>query len=407
MARSLSSIWLKSMRRLSKAQSAQGRKLLKGLLPTSVRAVPVRRAKAVKPITIKPLKPLGVVKRIKTVTAPSSRAAKPARKPPAAPADGGAGLPGAWSRSYFASPPAPARRMQYWLYLPAGAGGKPGASAQFDAPLPLVVMLHGCQQTVAEFATATRMNALAERKGFAVLYPQQSAAGDAHRCWHWYKRATQQGQGDVALIAALIAQVQRQHDLDASRTYVAGLSAGAALANIVALRHPELIAAVGLHSAPIFGTADSSLSAYRAMQRGSVLSHRKVAREFAEAMPPPSARLGMPAIVIHGARDPVVRRVNMDQLAQQFEIINTSAITRAEPVRRSYPARVGGRNPKPGYQTTTYYAGRKPQLLTCEIASLAHAWSGGDESVAFSTRAGPDASLMMWSFFAHHRRTPV
>ena len=232
MARSLSSIWLKSMRRLSKAQSAQGRKLLKGLLPTSVRAVPVRRAKAVKPITIKPLKPLGVVKRIKTVTAPSSRAAKPARKPPAAPADGGAGLPGAWSRSYFASPPAPARRMQYWLYLPAGAGGKPGASAQFDAPLPLVVMLHGCQQTVAEFATATRMNALAERKGFAVLYPQQSAAGDAHRCWHWYKRATQQGQGDVALIAALIAQVRRQHGLDASRTYVAGLSAGAGLANI-------------------------------------------------------------------------------------------------------------------------------------------------------------------------------
>ena len=71
-------------------------------------------------------------------------------------------------------------------------------------------MLHGCQQTAPDFAAATRMNQLAERKGFAVLYPQQSAASDAHRCWHWYQRTIQKGQGDVQVIADMITQVQQR-----------------------------------------------------------------------------------------------------------------------------------------------------------------------------------------------------
>jgi poly(3-hydroxybutyrate) depolymerase len=75
--------------------------------------------------------------------------------------------------------------------------------------------------------------------------------------------------------------VQHKHGLDASRTYVAGLSAGAALAAIVALRHPELIAAVGMHSAPVFGTTHSPFSAYRAMQHGSGSSYAVAARSFA------------------------------------------------------------------------------------------------------------------------------
>jgi poly(hydroxyalkanoate) depolymerase family esterase len=331
---------------------------------------------------------------------------KPARKPAAKTIARTRTLPGTWKLSYFsATSPALAaagKRMAYWLYLPSGA------STQTDAPLPqpfpLVVMLHGCQQTAPDFATATRMNQLAERKGFAVLYPQQSAASDAHRCWHWYQRAIQKGQGDVQTIADMITQVQQRHGLDASRTYAAGLSAGAALATILALRHPELIAALGVHSAPVFGTADSAMSAYRLMQGGASSVYGDVAGEAAHAIAAALPPLGgMPAIVIHGDRDAVVRRINARQLGQQLQIVNAAAITRGEATHQTFPARTGGRSPRHAYTTTTHYAGRKPQLVQCEIASLGHAWSGGDDSVSFSTRAGPNATLMMWTFFARHR----
>ncbi|MEO7400658.1 MAG: PHB depolymerase family esterase [Polaromonas sp.] len=284
--------------------------------------------------------------------------------------------------------------MLYWLYLPSGTA---------KAPRPLVVMLHGCQQTATDFAASTRMNRLAERKGFAVLYPQQSAAADSHRCWHWYKRATQQGVGDARLIADMVAQLQTRHQLDKTRTYVAGISAGAGMAAILALRHPELIAAVGLHSAPVFGTSDSALSGFKAMQQGSLLAYRDTARQFAAAQP---GFPGMPVMLIHGRRDAVVRRVNMDQLAEQFVILNGEQISGTGPVLRSYPGRTGGRSPRHAYHTSSYYAGRKPRVVKCEIEALGHAWSGGDAALSFSAPEGPDATLLMWTFFAQQQRLP-
>jgi len=394
MSKSLSSLWLKSMRRVSKVQQAEGLRLFKSLLP---KAVPAGR----------PRKP-----QLKLVKPAATQPTRKARRPTAAQARAAAGLPGTWRKAWFSLPGdglyTDARRMMYWLYLPATAAAAASAPDTPAAPRPLVVMLHGCRQTAADFAAGTRMNELAERKGFAVLYPQQSAAADAHRCWHWYRRATQRGEGDVEVIAAMIAQVQNKHGLDASRTYVAGLSAGAALAAIVALRHPQLIAAVGMHSAPVFGTTHSPFSAYRAMQHGSGSSYGAAARSFASQQP---EFPGMPALLIHGNHDSVVRRVNADQLAEQFEIINGPVITqsasREGPMVRRHPERRGGRRPRHAYQTSTWYAGRKPQLVKCDVDMLGHAWSGGDASLEFNEPHGPDAALMMWTFFSLHRRAPV
>ncbi|HYW58666.1 MAG TPA: PHB depolymerase family esterase [Polaromonas sp.] len=387
MAKSLSSLWLKSIKRLSKSQQTQGRKLLKSMLPKPVRAPVTRRPKAPQLARV-------VLPPAKTVTAK--------RKTAATPAQADRGLPGTWQKFTFPPPgagrPSAARRLLYWLYLPASARSDTATQR------PVVVMLHGCQQTALDFATSTRMNKLAERKGFAVLYPQQSATKDSHRCWHWYQRTTQQGQGEAKLIAEMTIYVQHKHGLDASRTYIAGLSAGAALATIVALRYPRLFAAVGLHSAPVFGTTDSAMNAYRAMQHGSALSHMETARALGRALP---QFPGMPAILIHGVRDDVVRRINVEQLTKQLAIVNAAYITRSEPVHRKYTARTDGRSPHHAWQTETYYAGRKPQLVRCDISTLGHAWSGGDSGVAFSVREGPNATLMMWNFFALHHRRPT
>lgn len=389
MTKSLTSLWLKNLRRVGKAQQAQGRKLFKSLLTPTARAPVVK-----KPATS--AKPRRLLKAVKTPVVKAVPVAKPRRKAASTPKLAGATLPGTWQKSFFNLPATglmPARRMLYWLYLPSGVTAA--------TPRPLVVMLHGCKQTATDFAASTRMNPLAERKGFAVLYPQQSAASDSNRCWHWYKRATQQGQGDVMLIAEMIKQVQSKHRLDTSRTYVAGLSAGAGLAAILALRHPELIAAAGLHSSPVFGTSDSPLSGFQAMQQGASLKHREAAAEFAAEQP---AFPGMPVMLIHGKNDSVVRRVNVDHLTAQFTLIDAPFITSAQPVLRSYVGRTGGRSPRHAYKTATYYAGRKPAVVKCEIDALGHAWSGGEGSFDYSTPEGPDATLLLWNFFALQKR---
>ena len=249
MTKNMTHFWLKKLRLVGKAQQDQGRKLFKSLLSPASVVKQVGSAKKVK--AVKTTRPSLLTQ----AKGGSASALEPRRKPAAAPAPVAASrlsaLAGTWKKSFF--------------NLPAG---------QPLALRPLVVMLHGCKQTATDFAAATRMNQLAERKGFAVLYPQQSAAADANRCWHWYRRSTQQGYGDVELIAGMVEQVVRQQRLDLTRICVAGLSAGAGLATILALRHPHLFAAVGLHSAPVYGTSDSPMSGFQTMQQGASLGLR-------------------------------------------------------------------------------------------------------------------------------------
>ncbi len=360
MAKSLSSLWLKSLTRIAKAQQKQ---LLKSMATAAKKT-----AKTAKPAVKKAL----VVPKAAAAPAPSSA------------------LPGSWTRSFFAAPNGP--RMAYWLYLPQRD------KTQAPTPLPLVVMLHGCTQTAPEFAQGSRMNALAQRKGFAVLYPQQLLSTDAHRCWQWYQPATQQGGGEAALVAGLLTQVVARHGMDGGRVYLAGISAGAALAQTLALRYPFRIAAVGLHSGPVFGTADNRMAAFATMQNGGGLQVDAAVRALA-----PGGYPCMPAIILHGDADTVVRIANQQQVARQMLLVN--GLADLSPVTTHTPARTGGRSPRRAMQTQDYRVGRKPIVSVCRIAGLAHAWSGGDAAQRFNDPLGPDASTLLWAFFARHRRS--
>ena len=373
MARSLSSLWLKSLTRIAKTQQ---KKLVRSLTVATKKATKAAVKKALAPPKPAP----------RPAAQPTARpVAKPAAKsaPPAM-------LPGSWTRSFFAAPNG--QRMSYWLYLPQRS------TAQAFKPLPLVVMLHGCTQTAPDFAQGTRMNQLAQRKGFAVLYPQQLLTIDAHRCWQWYQRATQNGGGEAALVAGMVTQVVARLGLDASRVYLAGISAGAALAQIIALRYPFRIAAVGLHSGPVFGTADNRMAAFGAMQTGGGTHVAQAVHALADGGGFPR----MPAIILHGEADKVVRIVNQQQVAQQFLRIN--GIADLAPVTVLSPARPKGRSPRHAFQTQDYRVGRKPIVSVCRIAGLEHAWSGGDGTLRFNDSVGPGASALLWAFFAKHRR---
>jgi poly(hydroxyalkanoate) depolymerase family esterase len=293
---------------------------------------------------------------------------------------------GEWHRADHVVPSAPQRTLSYGLYLPAGHA---------TADLPLVVMLHGCQQSMDSFAEGTRMNLLADRHGFAVVYPEQSGLAHPHQCWHWYDARDEAGGGEAAAVVSLVDALVDEYGFDGSRVYLAGLSAGAGLAALLAVRAPERFAAVALHSGPAFGEARSGVGALDVMRRG--LHQDPV--ELLERQLGEEAHPGMPAIVVQGDQDAVVAPINAEQLTVQFLRLN--GLADADGVRPDVASRQAARD---GHVVQDYARRGESVVRLCRVADLDHAWSGGDDAVPFHSATGPDASEMIWNFFEGHRR---
>lgn len=311
--------------------------------------------------------------------------------------------PGKWMAAQFPPPlqqVAPhAHRISYWLYLPENV-----PESVMLQGWPLLVMLHGCRQSATQFAQGTRMNVLAEKKGYAVLYPQQSIGVQAQRCWRWYNQSTQSGGSETELLAALIRTICEQHAIDRRRIYACGISAGAGMAAALALNHPELIAAVGLHSGPVFGAARNSVEALHVMRHGAALQGDEAIRVLLARRAihtAPGLERPLPALLIQGDDDQVVRPVNQHQLARQWLQLNGLPVASSARVTVKQAGR--GQRRK-AYEIHDYLVGRKVLLRVARIAGVGHAWSGGDPALKFNTQDGPDASRMMLDFFGKHRR---
>jgi poly(hydroxyalkanoate) depolymerase family esterase len=271
----------------------------------------------------------------------------------------------------------------YKLYLPARRAG--AASA---APLPLVVMLHGCTQSADDFAAGTQMNRLADTHGFLVVYPEQPAGANPSRCWNWFRAEDQVREGgEPALIAGIVQAVAADHAVDTRRIFVAGLSAGAAMAVILGETHPELFAAVGAHSGLPYRSASDIPSALAAMKGRGL------------ATPPPAGR-GVPTIVFHGDRDHTVQQRNGERIVEQArqahekQGLQTRTDTGAVPGGRRYT------------RTVHADAGGRPWVEYWTLHGAGHAWSGGHASGSYTDGTGPDASAEMLRFFLAQQPTP-
>lgn len=252
--------------------------------------------------------------------------------------------------------------------------------------LPLLVMLHGCAQDAQSLASISQMNQLAVRERFLVLYPEQQRVANLQGCWNWFATRSGQAQREADAIASMVGQVSRLQPVDSQRVAVAGLSAGASMAALVATRHPECFQAVAMHSGVAPGAAQNQTSALAAM-RG-----RRVRPALATALSQSGDPTGLPSLlVIHGSADGVVVPSNGLDAAERWASSQGALAGVPRTVQR------GARH---AATITDYSIKRRLVVTHCLIHGLGHAWSGGAAQQGFSDPAGPSASRMIWAFAA-------
>ena len=277
---------------------------------------------------------------------------------------------------------------EYRLYVPSSYASEPSASD--NASVPLVVMLHGCTQSAEDFAAGTRMNALAEQQGFLVAWPVQPSNANTSRCWNWFRPQDQaRDRGEPALIAGITREIASSYRVDARRIFVAGLSAGAAMAVILGTTYPELYSAVGAHSGLPYAVAHDLPSALAAMRGGRPPVNGPGARGPATIMGP-----GVPMIVFHGDGDQTVHVRNGEV------ILEAALVARPDRAQLHVELMNGASGDGRAYTRLIHRdAAGHAVAEAWTLRGAGHAWSGGSSSGSFSDARGPDASAEMIRFF--------
>lgn len=312
----------------------------------------------------------------------------------------------------------------YWLYVPPGAAAAAAevaevaddtevaevaevaeaddddaeADTEADAPMrmPLVMMLHGCSQEAEEFATATDMNraAAAAHANALVLYPEQARGANPGGCWNWFEPANQQrGQGELGLMVAMLLDVMARHPVDTQRIYAAGISAGGAMAALLAREYPEMFAAIGVHSGLRAGAADNVMAALSAMNSGAKVG-------TSDALPTHPSGAPQPALIVfHGDTDTTVDAKNGEQLVEAALQTALGDKNAAQCETQQGQSDAGQRFTRHLYRATDSDEVLVEHWL---LHNTGHAWSGGSAKVSQTDPKGASATQEMLRFFLEH-----
>lgn len=321
--------------------------------------------------------------------------------------------PGQFGQQRFTSDDSPAR--DYYVYVPANlpAGG-----------VPLVVYLHGCNQTAPDAALGTRWNLEAEEQGFIVVYPEQllndsdggtpGSDGNGIRCWNWFLPEHQnRGAGEPATIAGITREVMAQHAIDPERVYVLGVSAGGNMTSIMGATYPDLYAAIGVGLGCGYAACADASGSLAARAMGE---HARV----------------LPVFVFHGTADTTAPFILGENAVHQWLSTNdrvddgsfNSSVSQlpASSEDREFQQTPGmpgdlcvrnRNNPCPGGvvgleetypHTIQHYvdANGDPLLDFWIIHGMAHNYPNGDTRASFTDPLGPDITSAAYRFFLAH-----
>jgi poly(hydroxyalkanoate) depolymerase family esterase len=267
---------------------------------------------------------------------------------------------------------------------------------------PLLVLLHGCRQTPEAIAQGTRIAGLADRNGWLVLLPRQPAEANPWSCWNWFDARTMRGSGEAAIVAAQIASVRRTYRAHPRRMFVAGMSAGGAMAAVMAVQHSELFSGVIIHSGLPCGAASGPMKAFDVMTKGADGPYEQIAVTARER----NAGKMVPLLAIQGEEDEVIANINAQQLVRQFLLLNGRIAPGADAAALPTPDVSTTLSPPDGHAASIeeYSVGTRTAARLVLVSGLAHAWSGGDSALPYNDPQPPDASAMLADFIIEQIR---
>jgi poly(hydroxyalkanoate) depolymerase family esterase len=268
---------------------------------------------------------------------------------------------------------------------------------------PIIVLLHGCRQTPEEIATGTRIAALADRNGWLVLLPRQTDKANPWRCWNWFDPRTSAGDGEAAVVLAQLRAVRHAYRGHPRRLFLAGMSAGGALAATLGMDSRQTFAGVFVHSGIASGAASSPLAALDVMARGADTPYERIGA-VARARNPGTV---VPLCAIQGGRDEVVAPINAIQLVRQYLVRNGCLEPLERPPAELPPAaaeasRDVGANRT--VDTLDYRIGNRVVVRLVRVPALGHAWSGGDAALPYNDGEPPDATALLGEFIIEQIR---
>ena len=267
--------------------------------------------------------------------------------------------------------------LHFRLHVPAHLDGATQA--------PLLVALHGCTQNAVDFAEGTRFDAIADRYGAIVVYPEQTDRANARRCWNWFLPENQSRErGEPAAILAVVEEIVERLNVDRSRIFVTGLSAGAAMAAILAEQSPDVFAGVGLMAGIALHASHDVRTAYSAMRGEPDADALRSLLRANDA----AAFERLRVMIWTGARDRTVAPANAQLLAKQFLQLLHVPADPAEPTVVD-----------DGLLSQWRDARGTVRVVLRTIEDLGHAWSGGSLRGSHTAPKGPSASEAMMRFF--------
>lgn len=282
------------------------------------------------------------------------------------------------------------------LYVPSGY--------RAGQPTPLLVMLHGCTQNADDIARGTRFDAVAESRGWLVLYPEQPASANPRTCWNWFDAAHHHREaGEPSLIAGMVDEIAQRYSVDAQQIHIAGVSAGAAMAGLVAVAYPERFATLSSASGVAWGASATVMRALTVMANGAGADVPSAA-QMVSAMG--AHATAIPTLVIHGESDAVVSPKNARETSAQWVgVHNQLRAARGESLLSSPVESTTEEQGYTAHRTEWRDADGNAAVVQLLVKELGHAWSGGSSEGSFTDPKGPDASLLIASFGAQHPRS--